>query len=67
MRHPIYSFAILAYLGAGLVFSTQWNFLLAAAIIMVYIVKTYDEDKYLIENLPEYAKSVHYRLVLGMW
>jgi protein-S-isoprenylcysteine O-methyltransferase Ste14 len=70
VRHPIYSFAILAYLGAGLVFSAWWNLLLTAAIIFFYVIKTYDEDKFLIENLPgyaEYAQKVRCRLVRGVW
>lgn len=68
--HPIYSFSILAYLSVELVFSAGWNLLLAVAIIIAYIVKTYDKDHCLIENLPgyaKYAKKIRYRLVSGLW
>lgn len=33
-RHPIYSFAILLYLGLGLVFPVWWNLLAAAGIAL---------------------------------
>lgn len=70
VRHPIYTYAIMTYFGAGLVFSSWWNLILVTAIIIVYVAKTYDEDTFLIQNLSgyaKYAKRVHFRLILGLW
>ncbi len=69
-RHPIYTFAILMYIGFGLVFLSQWSTPLAVAMIIMYILKAKDEDAFLEKNLPgyrEYKLHVRYYLVPGLW
>ncbi len=69
-RHPIYTFAILMYVGFGLVFLSQWSTPLAATIIVMYILKAKEEDAFLEKNLRgywEYKLQVRYYLVPGLW
>jgi len=70
VRHPIYAFAILMYIGLGLVFLSQWIMILVGIIVVAYILKTKDEDKFLEKNLSgyrEYKLRVRYLLVPGLW
>ena len=70
VRHPIYTFAILMYIGLGLVFLTFWTAILVGGIMTAYILKTNDEDAYLQQNLTGYRAYVlhtRYRLVPGLW
>jgi len=70
MRHPIYTAAIGMYIGLGLVFPLWWNGLVVASIVLGYVLKTYYEDRYLIEHLPgyrDYAARVRHRLLPGVW
>lgn len=70
VRHPIYTSALLLYLGTALVFLSLFTALLALAIIAVYVYKTYREDKFLRACLPGYAdytRRVPFRLVPLVW
>lgn len=70
VRHPIYTFAILMYVGLGLVFLSNWNMALTGIIVVAYILKTKDEDVFLQQNLPgyrEYKLRIRYYLVPGLW
>lgn len=70
VRHPIYTFAILMYIGLGLVFLSQWTVPFAGIIVAAYMLKTKDEDVFLEKNLPgyrEYKLDVRYYLVPGLW
>jgi protein-S-isoprenylcysteine O-methyltransferase Ste14 len=69
-RHPIYTVAIVLYLGLGLAFPVWWNALAVGIVILSYILKTYDEDAYLQQHLPgyaEYARRVPWRLLPRLW
>jgi protein-S-isoprenylcysteine O-methyltransferase Ste14 len=70
VRHPIYTGAILMYIGTTLVFPTWWNILATLLIILAYILKTLDEDQYLEDNLTgytDYQRRVPYHLVPRVW
>jgi protein-S-isoprenylcysteine O-methyltransferase Ste14 len=70
IRHPIYAFAILLYIGLGLVFHTWWNILAAAVVVLCYMLKAADEDAFLGKNLAgynAYKKRVRYRLIPKIW
>ena len=70
VRHPIYAFAILMYIGLGLAFLSQWIMILVGIIVVAYILKTKDEDNFLEKNLSgyrEYKLRVRYLLVPGLW
>ncbi len=70
IRHPIYSAAIIMYIGLGLTFPVWWNILAVVSILAGYVLKTNDEDRYLLESLrgyPEYIRRVKYRLIPMVW
>ncbi len=70
VRHPIYTSAIVMYVGTAMVFTTWWVWIACAVAITAYVVKTADEDRFLAANLPgydEYSGRVRYRLVPGLW
>jgi protein-S-isoprenylcysteine O-methyltransferase Ste14 len=70
VRHPIYSFAILMYVGLSLAFFSWWNCLLAGLVILGYFLKSMVEDQFLNENLPrypEYSQRVKQRIIPGVW
>lgn len=70
VRHPIYTSAIVLYLGLALTFPTWWNGLAAAAVAVAYALKAGDEDRFLRRKLPgyaDYARRVPARLVPGVW
>jgi len=70
VRHPIYAFAILMYIGLGLAFLSQWIMILEGIIVVAYLLKTKDEDNFLENNLSgyrEYKLRVRYLLVPGLW
>ncbi len=70
IRHPIYAFAILLYIGLGLVFHTWWNILAAGAVVLCYMLKAVDEDDFLGRNLTgynAYKERVRYRLIPKIW
>jgi protein-S-isoprenylcysteine O-methyltransferase Ste14 len=56
VRHPIYSCAILMYLGWGLVFPAWWNLLAVGMAIGAYALKAWDEDRFLEQGLPGYRE-----------
>ena len=70
VRHPIYSCAMLMYLGWGLVFPAWWNLLAVGMAIGAYALKAWDEDHFLEQGLPgyhEYQQRVPYRIFPGLW
>lgn len=70
VRHPIYSFAIMLYLGLGLAFPFWWSLLAAAGIALGYALKAWEEEKFLERTLAgygEYKKRVRWRLLPGVW
>ena len=70
VRHPIYTFAILMYIGLGLVFLSRGNVLMVGVIVTAYILKTKDEDTFLEKNLlgyREYKLRVRYCLIPHLW
>jgi protein-S-isoprenylcysteine O-methyltransferase Ste14 len=70
VRHPIYTFAILMYLGCGMVFLSLWTGSLVGLIAAAYFLKTKEEDAYLRLNLAgyrDYVLRVRYRLLPGFW
>lgn len=70
IRHPIYAFAILLYIGLGLVFHTWWNILAAAGVVLCYMLKATNEEAFLEKNLTGYSaykKRVRYRLIPKIW
>ncbi len=70
VRHPAYAGGMLAMLAGPLMLDAVWALLLAALVIAAMAVRTALEDRLLRRDLPgyeDYAKSVRYRLVPGVW
>lgn len=70
VRHPIYTAAIALYSGLGLVYPLGWGLLASGLIVVAYVIKTHDEDRYLqahFNGYPEYTRRVPYRLLPRIW
>ncbi|HET9911346.1 MAG TPA: isoprenylcysteine carboxylmethyltransferase family protein [Anaerolineales bacterium] len=70
VRHPIYTFAIIMYIGFCMVFLSLWSAFFTGLIIIAYILKTKDEDGFLEKNLlgyREYKSRVRYCLIPHLW
>ncbi|NYZ74050.1 isoprenylcysteine carboxylmethyltransferase family protein [Candidatus Micrarchaeota archaeon] len=70
VRHPGYAGMILMYGSASLVLGSAVSLIPAAILALLFVGRTYMEDKTLQEELKgykEYMKKVRYRLVPGIW
>jgi protein-S-isoprenylcysteine O-methyltransferase Ste14 len=70
VRHPMYSGIILGILSTPLALGSFIALIFSGLIMILFIIRTYLEDKTLQNELPgykEYIKEVHYRLVPGLW
>jgi protein-S-isoprenylcysteine O-methyltransferase Ste14 len=70
VRHPGYAGALLSNLGIPLLLDSAWTFIPVALVIIVMVVRTSLEDRFLQRELAgycEYAKQVRYRLLPGVW
>jgi protein-S-isoprenylcysteine O-methyltransferase Ste14 len=70
VRHPGYVGAILAQLATPFLLGSFWAFIPSVALAALYTLRTYLEDRTLIDELPgyrEYARRTPYRLVPGVW
>lgn len=55
-RHPLYAVEIIAIAGVAMLFEQPWALLMAAAVIVMLVVRSYFEEKILAEAFPEYAE-----------
>ncbi len=70
VRHPMYVGVILFVLCFPLSLGSLFSFIPASLIVVLFILRTSLEDKTLQEELPgykEYAQTVRYRLMPGVW
>ena len=70
VRHPGYSGGLVGMAGIPLALDSLWAFVPAGFALIVSVVRTVLEDRTLLEELPgyrEYAQSVRYRLLPGLW
>jgi protein-S-isoprenylcysteine O-methyltransferase Ste14 len=70
VRHPMYSAMFFFFWGIPLLLGSWWALIPSTLNVVVFIVRTVLEDKTLQAELPgyaEYAQSVRYRLVPGLW
>lgn len=70
VRHPAYAGVILAQLATPFLLGSLWASIPSVASAALYILRTYLEDRTLMEELPgygEYARRTHYRLLPGVW
>ena len=70
VRHPMYATLIPMYLCVPLALGSYPALIFFAPIIVVIILRIFDEEKLLLRNLKgyrEYTKKVRYRLIPGIW
>jgi protein-S-isoprenylcysteine O-methyltransferase Ste14 len=70
VRHPGYSAALILMLGMPLVLGSAWALVPAALMVVVLVVRTAKEDRFLQANLQgyrEFAQRTRYRLIPGVW
>jgi protein-S-isoprenylcysteine O-methyltransferase Ste14 len=70
IRHPGYAGGLLTYLVTPLLLDSYWLYLPIVCLVILVIVRTYLEDRYLqieLEGYREYAMQVRYRLLPGLW
>lgn len=70
VRHPGYAGSLVFNLAIPLVLGSLWTFLPALLVIDLLFIRTALEDRTLQNELPgyrEYASSIRYRLIPGLW
>ena len=70
VRHPAYSGALLFELAAPLLLASWWTFIPSGLTVLLIILRTALEDRFLQAELAGYAgyaQQVRYRLVPGIW
>jgi protein-S-isoprenylcysteine O-methyltransferase Ste14 len=70
VRHPGYTAGILMALSTAVALGSLWALIPAGLVVLLLIIRTVLEDRTLQNELPgyaEYAHTVRYRLVPGLW
>jgi protein-S-isoprenylcysteine O-methyltransferase Ste14 len=70
VRHPGYAGALLTYLATPLFLDSSWAFLPTMFTVILMIIRTYLEDRFLqneLEGYRDYTKRVRFRLLPGIW
>ncbi len=70
VRHPMYAGALIMMVGMPLALDSYWGLLTVLPGLAVLAFRIVDEEKMLRQELAgydEYAHTVHYRLVPGVW
>ena len=70
VRHPIYSGALLFFVGAALLLGSWWGLAMSLLFAVLFAIRSGIEERALIAGLPgyaDYAARVRYRLVPGVW
>ena len=56
VRNPMYASAVVYLIGMPLALGSYWAFILTALTILVLVWSLFDEEKFLIQNLPGYTE-----------
>jgi protein-S-isoprenylcysteine O-methyltransferase Ste14 len=70
VRHPMYAGVILIILCLPLALGSFYSLIPGSLIILLFILRTFLEDKTLQDELPgyrDYAGRVRYKLIPGIW
>lgn len=70
VRHPMYAGALIYLAGTPLALASFWGFVPFAVIFAALLLRLFDEEQLLREELPgyiEYQQKVRHRLVPGIW
>jgi protein-S-isoprenylcysteine O-methyltransferase Ste14 len=70
VRHPMYSCAILYFIGMSLALGSFWGLIPAVLLALGFVWRLFDEEKFLAKNLPgykDYCAKVHWHLIPGIF
>jgi protein-S-isoprenylcysteine O-methyltransferase Ste14 len=70
VRHPMYAAALVMLLGIPIALGSWWGVLAFVAILPALLWRLFDEEKFLVKNLPgypDYQTRVRYRLIPHIW
>jgi protein-S-isoprenylcysteine O-methyltransferase Ste14 len=70
VRHPMYSGAIVFFVGAALLLGSWWGVAMSLSFVVLFAIRAGIEERTLAAGLPDYANyaaRVRYRLLPGLW
>jgi protein-S-isoprenylcysteine O-methyltransferase Ste14 len=70
IRHPMYAAICLMAVGIPLALGSWWALIPGGLLFITFILRTYQEDRFLVANLSgyaEYTQRTRYRLAPGVW
>ncbi len=70
VRNPMYSSAIIYFIGMPLALGSLWGLILIPLIVLFFVVRLFDEEKFLTQNLSgyaEYCSKVRWHLIPGIF
>lgn len=70
VRNPMYSSASVYFVGLSLALGSLWGLIPAALIILGFVARLFDEEKFLAQSLPGYAEycgKVRWHLIPGIF
>ena len=70
VRHPMYSGAIVFFVGAALLLGSWWGVAMSLLFVVLFAIRAGIEERTLTTGLPDYADyaaRVRYRLLPGVW
>ncbi len=70
VRHPMYSGAILFFIGMPLLLGSAWGLVMSPLFAVLFAIRAKIEERALIAGLPgydDYISRVRYRLLPGVW
>jgi protein-S-isoprenylcysteine O-methyltransferase Ste14 len=70
VRHPMYSGAIVFFVGAALLLGSWWGVAMSMLFVVLFAIRAGIEERTLTAGLPDYADyaaRVRYRLLPGIW
>lgn len=70
VRHPMYAGSILMYAAKALILGSAWALAVALLITILFVWRTFREDRTLSSELPgydEYTGITRYRMIPGIW
>lgn len=70
IRHPMYSAALLMFVGIPLGLGSYWGLLVLPFLVVLLAVRLLDEERFLAENLDgyrDYRNHIRYRLIPLIW
>lgn len=70
VRNPMYASAAVYFIGVSLALGSYWGFIPSLLMILGFVVRLFDEERFLAENLSgytEYCAKVRFHLIPGIF